>query len=132
MAGTDRPMNSFATVTDAAYVYVEDVDGNQVKINKSWLSAALKAELNAANHQVIYAKKNTPITFKYGDSSGLYYITVGGEPVRQYFICEGSITYLFTDSWFKNGFSLAVSDNVFTLTQTNWESAQKFDIYKIF
>lgn len=31
----DRTMNSFAPVQDVAYVYAEDIDGNQVKISKA-------------------------------------------------------------------------------------------------
>ena len=46
MAGTDRPMNSFPVVTGAEYVYVEDVNGNQVKISKAYLAIILRPYLS--------------------------------------------------------------------------------------
>lgn len=41
MAGQDRFMNDFAAAMDAAYMYAEDINGNQVKIKKSDLLSGL-------------------------------------------------------------------------------------------
>lgn len=48
MAGQDIEMNNFATVQDAAYVYAEDANGNQVKMLKANLVELIRANMPVA------------------------------------------------------------------------------------
>lgn len=60
MAGTDRPMNNFATVQDAKYMYAEDADGNQVKLLKADLVELIRKNMPVATPEQngLMSKKN--------------------------------------------------------------------------
>ena len=52
MAGTDRPMNDFALVQDAEYVYGELANGSQVKLRKSDLANVVLNQINLSVNNI--------------------------------------------------------------------------------
>lgn len=50
----DMRMNDFAQVTDCKYIYVEDANGNQVKVNKEVLYSRLLEQSPSLTNSLIY------------------------------------------------------------------------------
>lgn len=96
MATGDRPMNGFNPVQDAAYIYAEDVNGNQVKIKTGDLANILGnliSSIKKKKRVEISVSKYNAISFRFGFLSAEQYKSLIGGFHVSYVQAIGPSTY---------------------------------------
>lgn len=109
MAGQDIEMNSFTPVQDAAYVYAEDANGNQVKIKKNDLVGLFKNIYLSRTHII----GDTPLST--ANECGCYFVRQSSDSPYPY-------AMLMVDKAESQGF-IIIRQEIFDYT--TWDSKKR-------